>query len=251
VIEARGIGKRYGPRWAVRGVDLAPRRGSTTALIGPSGCGKSTLLRMLIGLIEPTDGDLLQSGNPVLDWTAARRKIGYVIQDGGLLPHMTVRQNTLLPGIAHRPRSERDALAVRLMTLLPMVHLPAELLDRYPSELSGGQRQRVALIRALILDPDLLLLDEPLGALDPQIRSGLQRELRTVFRETGKAVVLVTHDLAEAAYLADDIVLMREGGIEQRGSFQDLSQRPETPFVERFIGDQIERVRALFGGATA
>lgn len=251
MLELDGVGKRYGETWAVRGVSLRLEPGSTVALIGPSGCGKSTLLRMLVGLITPSEGRVLFEGDPVEtgSWRVLRRRIGYVIQDGGLLPHLTGRRNVTLPLRAAGARTatargDVDHLAER-------THLPLDALDRYPAELSGGQRQRLALMRALVTDPVVLLLDEPLGALDPQIRGDLQGELKQLFRELGKAVALVTHDLAEAAHLADEIVLLSGGSIVQRGSFKELVARPANAFVERFVASQVERVRGLLDGAAA
>jgi osmoprotectant transport system ATP-binding protein len=159
-----------------------------------------------------------------------------VIQDGGLFPHLTARENLSLPAqVAGWPM---DRTAARIEELAALTLFPSDGLDRYPVQLSGGQRQRVGLMRALMLDPDVLLLDEPLGALDPLIRADLQKDLRVIFRELEKTVVLVTHDLAEAAYLADDIVLLNEGRVVQYGTFDDLKTRPGNPFVTRFVQAQ-------------
>lgn len=239
MVELQGASKRFpgpdGGTLALHPIDLAFQPGRTTVLIGPSGCGKSTLLRLLVGLLEPDAGAVLFDGQPLGAGTlgVARLRMGYVIQDGGLFPHLTARENvTLMATHLGRP------VEPRLAELLALTDLEAPLLDRYPGQLSGGQRQRVSLMRALMLDPDVILLDEPLGALDPLIRADLQRDLREVFRALGKTVVMVTHDLAEAAFFGDEIVLLRDGAIVQRGRFEDLAERPADPFVTRFVNAQ-------------
>jgi osmoprotectant transport system ATP-binding protein len=238
LLDLRGVRKAFDGHAAVRDVTLDVPRGRTTVLLGPSGCGKSTLLRLMAGLLAPDAGEVTFDGVPLTPGSArrVRRRIGFVVQDGGLFPHLTARGNvTLLARHLGRPRAEVDA---RLAGLLELTRLPAEMLDRYPVQLSGGQRQRVSLMRALLLDPPLLLLDEPLGALDPLIRSDLQADLRRIFRTLGKTVVLVTHDLGEAAFLGDEIVLLQEGRVVQRGPFNDLTERPADPFVTRFVNAQ-------------
>jgi osmoprotectant transport system ATP-binding protein len=238
MFEISGIVKRYGATVALAGIDLSVPPASTTVLIGPSGCGKSTLLKSLNGLIAPDAGAVRLDGAEITPANARelRRRMGYVIQEGGLFPHLAAADNVAL--MARHVGWERPRIAARLADLARLVHLPAETLTRFPAELSGGQRQRVSLMRALMLDPDVLLLDEPLGALDPMIRYSLQTDLREVFRALGKTVVLVTHDLGEAAYLGDRIVLMDDGRIVQQGTARDLIERPATPFVERFITAQ-------------
>jgi len=254
VIELRNVTKRFGDEAVVRDVSLALTPGTTTALIGPSGCGKSTLLRLMIGLLRADEGEAVYDG-AVLDPSdgerlrAVRRRTGYAIQSGGLFPHLTARANVALP--ARRAGWSRERVRTRVDELGALMHLESGMLERFPSELSGGQRQRIALMRALVLDPEALLLDEPLGALDPVIRSHLQRELRALFDGLGKTVVLVTHDLAEAAYLArGDIVLMREGRIERRGSFDELRAEDADSYTGRFVGDQLARVAALASEAS-
>lgn len=207
-------------------------------LIGPSGSGKSTLLRLMAGLVAPTDGTVLLDAVPVTAASAKalRRRIGFVVQDGGLFPHLTARGNvTLMARHLGRDRKEIDE---RVNELAELTHFPLSRFDAYPVELSGGQRQRVSLMRALMLDPNLLLLDEPLGALDPLIRSELQGELRDIFRSLGKTVVLVTHDLGEAAFLGDKLVLLQAGRVVQEGTFDDLVNRPADPFVTKFVNAQ-------------
>jgi len=238
LIELRGVAKRYGDLAALRPTDLAVARGRTTVLIGPSGCGKSTLIRMMIGLIAPDEGDVWWGGERLgpANVIAIRRRTGYVIQDGGLFPHLTAGDNAaLLARHLSWPAARRRA---RLEELAELVRLPGDVLGRTPGQLSGGQRQRVSLMRALMLDPEALLLDEPLGALDPMVRAELQDDLKGIFAALGKTVVLVTHDLAEAAFFADTVVLLRDGAVVQAGAPADLEARPADPFVTRFIGAQ-------------
>jgi osmoprotectant transport system ATP-binding protein len=232
------VTKAYDGVAVLRGVDLLVPARQTLVLIGPSGCGKSTLLRLINGLILPDEGEVECLGVPVTAATALqlRRRIGYVIQDGGLFPHLTARGNIGL--MARQLDWSSSRIEARLTELAELTHFPLAALDRYPSQISGGQRQRVALMRALILDPEVLLLDEPLGALDPLVRYELQADLKTLFDALGKTVVMVTHDLAEAGHFADVIVLMREGAIEQQGSMADLLGAPRTPYVERFVRAQ-------------
>jgi osmoprotectant transport system ATP-binding protein len=216
-------------------VDLVLPPGTTVALVGPSGCGKSTLLRLVVGLLAPDSGIIRVSGEPLTAATAPRlrRAMGYVIQEGALFPHLTARDN-----VALLPRDlgwEEARIASRIAELAELARLPAPLLARLPAELSGGQRQRVALMRALVLDPPLLLLDEPLGALDPVIRVQLQGELARLFRTLGKAALFVTHDLGEAARVADRIALLAEGHIVQEGRAAELAARPADPFVAEFV----------------
>jgi osmoprotectant transport system ATP-binding protein len=233
-----GVTKHYAGLPALGPLTLALPAGRTTVLIGPSGCGKSTLLRLLIGLIEPDAGTVAFAGKPVTPATArgVRLRTGYVIQDGGLFPHLTARGNVAL--MARHLGWDRAATDKRVRELAELTRFPADGFDRHPRQLSGGQRQRVGLMRALLLDPDALLLDEPLGALDPLVRADLQTELRDIFRTLGKTVVLVTHDLGEAAYFADLVVLLRDGRVVQSGSPGDLWHRPADPFVTRFVQAQ-------------
>jgi osmoprotectant transport system ATP-binding protein len=235
MLRLSGVAKSYADVVAVRPIDLHVRRGETTALLGPSGCGKSTLLRLVIGLVRPDAGEILLDGEPLTPSTIveARQRIGYVIQEGGLFPHLVARRNVTL--MAEHLGRDPAWIDARVAALSELVRLPPESLERFPGELSGGQRQRVALMRALLLDPQLLLLDEPLGALDPLIRADLQGELRGIFTELGTTVLLVTHDLNEAARLGDRIVLLRDGAVVQDGRLDDLRDRPADPFVTRFV----------------
>ncbi len=234
-IELRGAARRFADGGGVGPVDLAVAPGETVALIGESGSGKSTLLRLVLGLAVPDAGEVRFAGARVRpEDDALRRRIGYVIQGGALFPHLTAAENATL--VARHLRWEPARVARRLRELEGLVQLPASALARYPRELSGGQAQRVARVRALFLDPEVLLLDEPLGALDPLTRASLQEDLRRVFADLGKTVVLVTHDLAEAAFLARRLVLLRDGAIVQAGSLDDLARRPAEPVVARFVG---------------
>jgi osmoprotectant transport system ATP-binding protein len=174
---------------------------------------------------------------------ALRQRMGYVIQDGGLFPHLTARQNVEL--LARHLGRPRDRISARTDELAALTHFPTDGLDRFPAQLSGGQRQRVSLMRALALDPDLLLLDEPLGALDPLIRAGLQADLKQIFSSLQKTVVLVTHDLGEAGFLGDRLVLLRDGAIVQAGTLAELVRAPADPFVTRFINAQRSPLEAL------
>ena len=212
--------------------------GECLILRGPSGCGKSTLLRLIIRLLDPDAGTIRFDGHEVLPGNIAelRRRIGYVIQDGGLFPHLSARKNILL--MANHLKWPANKMNSRLAELCALTRFPDNALDRYPLELSGGQRQRISLMRALMLSPELLLLDEPLGALDPLVRAALQKDLKEIFQRLNQTAVLVTHDLAEAAYLGDDIVLMNDGRVVQNGSLEDLRARPAAPFVTDFINAQ-------------
>jgi len=238
MISLNDVGKTYGKVTALQQTSLKVEPESTTVLIGPSGCGKSTILRLMIGLIVPDEGTVDIDGTTLTASTVLdlRRRIGYVIQDGGLFPHLTSEQNiVLMAKYVGKLQSEIDS---RLNELSDLVHIPKETLSRYPHELSGGQRQRIGLMRALFLDPEILLLDEPLGALDPVTRSELQTELKSIFMRLKKTVVIVTHDMGEAAYFGSKIVLMRNGKIVQAGSLSELWNTPVEPFVKDFINAQ-------------
>ena len=249
MLELIGVSKRYGRTEALQPTSLTVPGGQTTVLIGPSGCGKSTLLRLMIGLIWTDTGAVRFDGTEVVpaNALALRRRMGYVIQDGGLFPHLTARGNVTL--LARYLGLAGERLEKRLAELAELTQFPAECLDRFPAQLSGGQRQRVSLMRALMLDPDVLLLDEPLGALDPIIRSDLQADLRRIFQTLGKTVVLVTHDLGEAGFFGDLIVLLREGRIVQQGRLRDLVEAPADPFVTRFVNAQRAPLEGLNGSS--
>lgn len=235
VIRLSGVTKAFERVPAVADLDLEVPSGKTTVLIGPSGCGKSTVLRLILGLVLPDAGTVECGGTRMSAATAAalRRRMGYVVQSGGLFPHLTARQNVTL--VAEELGWEAERCVARVDELAALTRFPKGGLDRYPSELSGGQRQRVGLMRALALDPEVLLLDEPLGALDPMIRADLQKDLRDVFVALGKTAVVVTHDLAEAGFFADRVVLMRGGSIAQEGEFRALLREPSSDFVAAFV----------------
>lgn len=249
MLELRGVAKTYGPTLALRPTDLAVPRGRTTVLLGTSGCGKSTLLRLMLGLTWPDAGTVRLDGTPLTPANALgwRRRMGYVIQDGGLFPHLTARDNVTLMA-RYLKWGGPEKVEGRLRELAALTRFPPDALGRYPVQLSGGQRQRVGLMRALMLDPDVVLLDEPLGALDPIIRSELQADLRAIFQTLGKTVVLVTHDIGEAGFFGDRIVLLREGAVVQQGTLKELVQSPADPFVTRFINAQRSPLEALGGG---
>ncbi|MBY6241879.1 ATP-binding cassette domain-containing protein [Methylosinus sp. Sm6] len=236
------VSKSYGDVLAVDRVTLTIEDGRTTALIGPSGSGKSTLLSLIVGLEQPDAGTIEVESHLLTPKSAPhlRRLMGYVIQDGGLFPHLTARRNIEL--MAREDGWSAERRAARLDELRQLTRLPGAALERYPAELSGGQRQRVSLMRALMLDPDILLMDEPLGALDPLIRADLQDDLAAIFERLRKTVVIVTHDLPEAAFFAERIVLMNHGRLVQTGRFADLVERPAGEFVTRFVRASARRL---------
>lgn len=192
----------------------------------------------MIGLLVPDEGSVAFDGVELTPSNAAllRRRMGYVVQDGGLFPHLSAKANVVL--MAERENWEATRIRERLLELADAVALSKDDLERHPGELSGGQRQRIALMRALMLDPDLLLLDEPLGALDPMIRTGLQDRLQILFQSLNKTVVIVTHDLPEAALFGDRILVMQDGAIAQSGTFAELRSQPASPFVSQFLAAQ-------------
>jgi len=252
MLELRGVSRSFQGKPAVCDLDLDLPARRTTVLLGPSGCGKSTILRLSIGLLTPDAGEVRFAGAPLRTddpaaLTAVRRRMGYVIQDGGLFPHLDARGNVTL--LARHLGWEEARVRARLAGLCELTRFPADALARYPVQLSGGQRQRVSLMRALMLDPDVLLLDEPLGALDPMIRAELQADLRRVFAALGKTVVLVTHDIGEAGYLGDEIVLLRGGRVVQRGTLEALVRRPADPFVSEFVNAQRSPLESLRAGS--
>lgn len=239
------VSKRYGDTLALAPTNLAVPAGETLVLIGPSGCGKSTLLRLIVGLVAADTGSVSFEGTTLGPGNIrqARQRMGYVIQEGGLFPHLSVQDNVTL--MARYLRRDGAWITSRLNELAELVRLPLEIMSRFPAELSGGQRQRVSLMRALMLDPDLLLLDEPLGALDPMIRYQLQQDLKAIFGELRKTVVMVTHDIAEAAFFGQTLVLMQEGRVVQTGPFEELVRNPVDPFVGEFISAQREPMAQL------
>jgi osmoprotectant transport system ATP-binding protein len=240
------VSNRFGVKAALAPIDLTIEGERCLALVGPSGSGKSTILRLVLGLVAPDEGTL-SIGGQRLDAHAApdlRLRMGYVIQDGGLFPHLDAEDNAAI--VARQNGYTEERIQKRLETLIDLVGLSPEHLRRYPVELSGGERQRVGLMRALMLDPPILLFDEPLGALDPIIRLRLQEDLRRIFRDLKKTVLFVTHDLAEAAFVADEIALLHDGKLVQKGSIDDLVQRPKEAFVTEFF--QAQRVQLPTNG---
>ena len=234
----KSFDSQHGRVTALQNINFKTHRREFVCVIGPSGCGKSTLIRLMIGLALPAAGTVRFSGEDVTPERAPalRRRMGYVIQDGGLFPHLTAEENVTL--MARHHGLDTSTIRARVDELALLVKLPGDALARFPVQISGGQRQRVGLMRALMLDPDVLLLDEPLGALDPMIRFELQGDLKQVFASLGKTVVMVTHDMTEAGFFGDTIVLMRDGRIVQRGSFRDLRESPADAFVSRFLRAQ-------------
>lgn len=238
MFELKSATKEYDGQRVLGPIDLALRPGATTVLLGSSGSGKSTVLKLMLGLIAPTSGAVEFRGRTVSQQMVGelRRAVGYVVQEGGLFPHLTARQNVEL--VARRLGWSNSRRLARVDELAALAQLDPSIIDRYPRQLSGGQRQRVGLMRALMLDPGILLLDEPLGALDPIVRADLQAELHAIIEGLGKTAVLVTHDIHEASVLGEEIVLLRRGLIEQAGALEALRDQPKTEFVRRFFAAQ-------------
>jgi sulfate/thiosulfate transport system ATP-binding protein len=237
-VELRNITKQYGAATVVSDLTLQIPHGELVALLGPSGCGKTTTLQMLAGFVDPTGGDILVGGRSVRDMPAHRRNIGVVFQSYALFPHLTVFENVAF-GLRVKPRGQRPSEAQikqKVHELLDLVQLDW-LADRFPSQLSGGQRQRIALARALAVEPKVLLLDEPFGALDAKVRKELRRWLRRLHDELHVTSIFVTHDQEEALEVADRVVLMNAGKVEQVGSPQEVWDHPASPFVYGFLGD--------------
>jgi sulfate/thiosulfate transport system ATP-binding protein len=235
-IEIDEISKSFGATVALYPVSLSLPSGALVALLGPSGSGKTTLLRILGGLEFPTSGRVLFDGQDATGLSVQERRAGFVFQSYALFRHMTVFDN-IAYGLNARPRASRPTkaeIARRVTKLLELIQLP-DIGARYPSQLSGGQRQRVALARALAIEPRMLLLDEPFGALDAKVRKELRQGLRDIHDTTGLTTVFVTHDQEEAMELADLVVVMSMGRIEQIGKPQDIRSRPATAFVRDFV----------------
>ncbi len=237
-IQVDHVTKRFGSFTVLNDVSLHAQAGELIALLGPSGCGKTTLLRILAGLERPDQGRILLHGVEVTDQRITDRRVGFVFQHYALFRHMTVAENvafglTVLPK-GQRPSSEK--IRKKVDELLSLVQMRA-MADRYPNQLSGGQRQRVALARALAVEPKLLLLDEPFGALDAKVRKELRRWLRRLHDELHITSILVTHDQEEALEAADRIVVLNQGHIEQTGTPEEVYENPATPFVYQFLGD--------------
>jgi sulfate transport system ATP-binding protein len=247
-VEARNIRKKFGTFAALAGVDIQVAPGKLVALLGPSGSGKTSLLRIIAGLeqADPGSGRVLFHGDDVTDVPAGKRKVGFVFQHYALFRHMSVFENIAF-GLRVRGRKERPAetvIAGRVNHLLELVQLNG-LGSRYPTQLSGGQRQRVALARALAVEPKVLLLDEPFGALDAKVRKELRRWLRRFHREIKLTTLFVTHDQEEALEIADEVVIMNHGRVEQVGSPAEIYERPASPFVHEFLGLEDEDLQRL------
>lgn len=238
MIALRGVTKRFRERVAIDEVSIEFRRHATHVVLGSSGCGKSTILRLILGLVWPDAGEIVVEGTPVAPATRAAllQRMGYVVQEGGLYPHLTTYQNVTLAAEPHQWSPAR--VRQRIGLLAEMVGFDDAILRLYPGELSGGQRQRAGLMRALMLDPPMLLLDEPLGALDPIVRADLQAQLGRLFQDLGKTVLLVTHDIREAMILGETVTLMTAGRVVQHGTFDDLRRTPAEPFVTEFLKAQ-------------
>jgi osmoprotectant transport system ATP-binding protein len=238
MLKLEHIHKSFEGRTVLSDVSLSVAKGVTHALIGSSGSGKTTLLRLTLGLIPFELGYVKIDDQPLSSFTptAWADRIGYVPQDGGLFPHITGKQNvSLVPALRNWAPSRIDA---RVEELRALVELDPAVLAGFPHEMSGGQKQRVAIMRAAMMDPPVMLLDEPMAALDPLIRSSLQQELKSIFQRLGKTVLLVTHDLGEAVYLAEQITLLHAGRVLQTGSYRELLLQPADPFVTAFINAQ-------------
>src|SRR6187549_2713786 len=253
-IDIRNVSKKFGHFTALRDVSFEVRPGELVALLGPSGCGKTTLLRIVAGLESPDQGSVLFDGEDATHRQVGERRVGFVFQHYALFRHMSVFENVAF-GLRVRPRAHRPSnadITSKVTNLLKLVQLDY-LGDRYPGQLSGGQRQRVALARALAVEPKVLLLDEPFGALDAKVRQELRRWLRRLHEEIHLTSVFVTHDQEEALELADRIVIMNEGQVEQDASPVDVFERPATSFVMNFLGSvnifhgRVEGGKALLG----
>lgn len=235
MINVQNITKIFGKKPVLKDLSFEVHKGQTLALLGLSGSGKTTALKIICGLHLPETGSVLINDVKLNseNLRKIRRNIGYVIQDGGLFPHLTARENITL--IGKETGLTQIDIDQRIIELAQMAKIPLDLLKRYPRELSGGQRQRIGIMRALFLDPEILLLDEPLGALDPITRAELQTELRDLIKRLNKTVVLVTHDLYEAMYMADMILLLNQGTIVQAGTMKELLENPANEFVKTFV----------------
>lgn len=238
IIQFNNVTKKYpdGTK-ALKGISVTIPKQKLTAIIGPSGCGKTTLMKMVNRLESPSEGEVLIDGNPISTRNVVelRRSIGYVIQRIGLIPHMTIRDNVaLVPGLL---KWDQSKIETRVNELLNLVGLDPDIyIQRYPLELSGGQQQRIGVARALAGNPNIILMDEPFSALDPISREQLQIELKKLQTEIQKTIVFVTHDMDEALDIADNIIVMRDGQIEQMGSPNELIEHQENEFVRDFIG---------------
>jgi putative spermidine/putrescine transport system ATP-binding protein len=241
-LKLQSLSKMYGELAAVADVDLSVAQGEFVSLLGPSGCGKTTTLQMIAGLVEPTAGKIMLDGRDITREKPSRRGLGIVFQSYALFPHMTVAENVAF-GLEMRKveKSERDR---RVKEMLALVHLSA-MAERYPRQLSGGQRQRVAIARALVIQPPVLLLDEPLSNLDAKLREEMQFELRRIQRSVGTTTIMVTHDQAEALSISDRVVVMEQGRMTQIDAPYRLYERPATAFISSFVG-KMNRIEGVW-----
>lgn len=241
-IEFQDVEKQYGDRKVLEHFNLSVEKGEFLTVVGSSGCGKTTMLKMINGLIQPESGEVIVNGKKVRteELTHFRRKIGYCIQGNALFPHMTVEENiAYVPSLSRRRDKKETAKAVK--RCMEVVNLPQELRFRYPDELSGGQQQRVGIARALAASPDILLMDEPFGAVDEITRGQLQKEIRRIHGETKVTVVFVTHDISEALYLGTKVLVMDKGNIQQYDTPENLEKFPANPFVEELLKSRAKR----------
>jgi spermidine/putrescine transport system ATP-binding protein len=235
VLELRALTKRYPTHCAVNGVNLALQSGEFFSLLGPSGCGKTTTLRLIAGLETPTSGEIFLNGKDVVGLKPYERNVNTVFQNYALFPHLSVAKNVAF-GLERRPRSPAPEIAAKVRGVLSMLQLQGKE-RRLPTQISGGERQRVALARSLVLEPDVLLLDEPLSALDPKLRKQVRAELKSLQRRVGVTFLFITHDQEEALSLSDRMAVMNSGAIEQIGTPRELYLRPRSRFVAEFLGE--------------
>ena len=239
MIEFQHIRKSYGTQVVLNDFQLSIEKGAFVTMIGSSGCGKTTALKLINGLLIPDEGTIRIEGTDIqtMDQNVLRRNIGYAIQGSVLFPHMSVEQNiAYVPGLLNRRDRQRTRDAVDQW--MKIVHLPQELKDRYPWELSGGQQQRVGIARALAASPDILLMDEPFGAVDSITRTQLQKEIKAIHEDSGITIVFVTHDINEALYLGTRVLVMDQGAIQQYDTPDQIRSRPATDFVRQLISGQ-------------
>lgn len=237
VIEIRDCSAAYGENKVLDRVSLVVEKGEFVVMIGPSGGGKTTLLKMMNGLVVPSEGEVAVNGERLeeCNLSAMRRRIGYAVQGARLFPHMTVEDNICyVPGLEKKMLPEEKKMLTEKM--MELVQLPGELKRRFPRQLSGGQKQRVGIARAMAANPDILLMDEPFGAVDEITRRGLQEELSALQKKTGITIVFITHDIGEAFRLGSRILVMKEGGIWQEGTKEELQRNPRDEFVKRLLG---------------
>ena len=239
MIEFQHIRKSYGTQVVLNDFQLSIEKGAFVTMIGSSGCGKTTALKLINGLLIPDEGTIRIEGTDIqtMDQNVLRRNIGYAIQGSVLFPHMSVEQNiAYVPSLLNRRDRQRTRDAVDKW--MKIVHLPQELKDRYPGELSGGQQQRVGIARALAASPDILLMDEPFGAVDSITRTQLQKEIKAIHEDSGITIVFVTHDINEALYLGTRVLVMDQGAIQQYDTPDQIRSRPATDFVRQLISGQ-------------